>query len=404
MQSVLRDSQKPYAVVVGLDSMQGLQTVRILAGHEIPVIAITSNPDYYSSKTNTCKEILAARTKGPELVELLMSMGPTFSTKPVLFPCHDKNVLTISRQRETLKQWYHIILPPADVVEMLMDKVAFYTYAHEAGFPIPLTFILREKKDVEQAADQLEYPCILKPPSRPGAWTQHTKLKALIANSREELVALYDHYSKWIEILIAQNLVAGDASNLYSCNCYFDTQGELQAAFVARKIRQWPPETGSSCSGEEVRDDEVLNETIRLFRDVSYKGLGYVEMKRDEQSGKYYIIEPNIGRPTGRSAIAEAGGVELLYTMYCDVLGLPLPPDRQQKYEGVKWIHLLRDLQSALYHWRRGQLTLGGWWRSIRGRKAYAVFSWSDPLPFVAAVYKAIPLMLSPRERGRENY
>ena len=80
------------------------------------------------------------------------------------------------------------------------------------------------------------------------------------------------------------------------------------------------------------------------------------------------------------------------------------PPDRQQKYEGVKWIHLLRDLQSALYQWRRGQLTIREWWKSIRGRKGYAVFSWSDPLPFVAALYKAIPLMLSPRERGRDNY
>ena len=40
--------------------------------------------------------------------------------------------------------------------------------------------------------------------------------------------------------------------------------------------------------------------------------LGYVEAKRDVRTGRHYLIEPNIGRPTGRSAIAEAGGVELL--------------------------------------------------------------------------------------------
>jgi D-aspartate ligase len=85
-------------------------------------------------------------------------------------------------------------------------------------------------------------------------------------------------------------------------------------------------------------------------------------MKRDERSGKYFIIEPNIGRPTGRSAIAEAGGVELVYTMYSDALRWPLPENHMQNYGGVKWISMRRDFQSALYHWREGRLTLRGWY------------------------------------------
>jgi len=147
-----------------------------------------------------------------------------------------------------------------------------------------------------------------------------------------------------------------------------------------------------------------LHEAIGLFRRVNYRGLGHLEMKQDERSGKYYIVEPNIGRPTGRSAIAEAGGVELLYTMYCDALGWPLPANREQKYEGVKLMHLLRDFQSAWYYWRHGELTLKEWWQSVRGRKAYVVFSWSDPLPFLNALLTAIPLYLSPREQGQEDY
>ena len=95
------------------------------------------------------------------------------------------------------------------------------------------------------------------------------------------------------------------------------------------------------------------------------------------------IIEPNIGRPTGRSPIAEAGGVELVYTMYCDALGRPLPAGREQKYSGVKWIYLRWDLQSAFVHWWRGDLTIADWYRSIRGKKAYALFSLTDPGPFL---------------------
>ena len=69
-----------------------------------------------------------------------------------------------------------------------------------------------------------------------------------------------------------------------------------------------------------------------LFESVDYRGLGYVEIKRDTRSDMYAIIEANIGRPTGHSAIAERGGVELLFTAYADAVGLPLPSAREQRY------------------------------------------------------------------------
>ncbi len=400
MQSITRDNPKPYAIVVGLDCIQGLQSARILASYKIPVIAIASSPDYYSCKTNVCDEILYVKTSSQKLSDLLESLGPTFKKKPVLFPCQDKNVLVISRNREILEQWYHIVLPDPDVLEMLVDKVSFYTYADKEGFPIPSTFMLSSKEDAERAAAQIEYPSILKPPSRPGSWTKHTKLKGIVANNPEEFLAHYEHYHNWAEVLIAQKLIQGDDASHYTCNCYFDRCGEPIVTFTTRKLRQWRPKTGQACLSEEARNDVVVEETLRLFRSVGYRGLGYLEMKRDEQTGKHFIIEPNIGRPTGRAATAEAGGVELLYTMYCDAAGLPLPANRQQKFVGVKWIHLLRDLQAAFYLYRRGELTIREWWQSVRGHKVYAVFSWRDPLPFLAALYRAVPVLLSARERG----
>ena len=159
-------------------------------------------------------------------------------------------------------------------------------------------------------------------------------------------------------MLMVQEWIEGSDANLYSCNCYFNADAVPVVTFIARKLRQWPPETGTSCLGEECRNDVVLEASIRLFRSVGYRGLGYVEMKRDERTGKHYIIEPNIGRPTGRSAIAEAGGVELLYATYCDTLGWPMPANTQQQYGNMKWIYLRRDLQSAFCYWRRGDLTL----------------------------------------------
>jgi len=88
-----------------------------------------------------------------------------------------------------------------------------------------------------------------------------------------------------------------------------------------------------------------------------------------------------VGRPTGRSAIAERAGVELVYTAYRDAAGLPVPRT-PQRYVGAKWVDVRRDLQAAFVGHRNGQLTVRDWAASLRGPRAHAIWSASDPLPF----------------------
>jgi D-aspartate ligase len=403
MKIIKRNFDRPYAIVFGLDSMQGIQAARILADKQVPVIAIVTDPKHHACRTRVCEEILVANQGDEETIHLLEALGAQLNQKAVLFPCTDSKVLLVSRNRQKLEQWYHVSLPHTDVVEMLSDKIGFYTYAQEVGFPIPVTRILHNRREAEEAAENMIFPCALKPSRRSPAWSAHTKLKAFKVLNSQELLKLFDEHEGLAEALIVQEWIEGTDAELYSCNCYFNAVSEPIVTFVARKLRQWPPKTGQSSLGEECRNDLVLQESIRLFRSVNYRGLGYVEMKRDINTGKYYIVEPNIGRPTGRSAIAEAGGIPLLYTMYCDEVGLPLPTDLEQKYEGVKWIHLRRDFQAALLEWRRGNLTIKEWWRSIRGPKAYALFSWNDPIPFISDIVDVTHLLLSPHERKKRG-
>ena len=381
----------------------GIQTARILASRKVPVIAIATDPKHHCCRTRVCEKILFANTRNEEFISTLENLGPQLSQKAVLFPCQDANVLLISRHRQILESWYHIVLPAPDVLDLMMDKLSFYTFAQEAGLAVPTTFIMRNRAEAELAAENLAFPGILKPSVRSPEWMHHTVFKAFKVSSAEELLTLYDQYHAWANALLLQEWIAGPDTNHFSCNCYFDADSEPLVTFTTRKLRQWPPTTGLGCLGEECCNDVVLRETVRLFRNVGYRGLGYLEMKRDEQSGRYFIIEPNIGRPTGRSATAEAAGVELLYTMYCDAVGWPLPANREQEYEGVKWIYLRQDLQSALRYWRRGELSLKEWWHSWRGRKAYALFSWRDPAPFFGDIARVLRLLLSPQERRKRE-
>jgi D-aspartate ligase len=380
------------AVVIALDCITGLQTARLLAARGIPVVGLAADRDHFCARTRVVRRVVEGPTSGDGLIAQLERLGPELADPErgpaVLVPCSDASVLSISGGRERLEPWYRFVLPAHDTVELLMDKIRFTEHAQAHGLAIPPTRILRDLADARAAAAELGYPAVIKPGLKTARWQAATKAKVFRVESVAEFIETYQRCSAWADVLIAQAWVEGGEGELYSSNVYFDRDSRPQVTFIARKIRQWPVETGTSSLGEEVHNEAVLAESIRLFGSVAYQGLGYLEMKRDTRTGEHFIIEPNIGRPTGRSSIAERGGVELLLTAYRDALGQPLPSARRQRYGGVKWIYWRHDLQAALVAARRGQLSPADWLRSVRGPKIEAVGSLRDPLPFVLDAWR----------------
>ena len=301
----------------------------------------------------------------------------------MLVPCTDGAVWSLSQQRDQLVDQFRLPLGDHDGVDLLMDKVRFADHAKMHGLAVPRTEVMRSRADAEKAAEVLAWPSVLKPPVKAEAWLAHTSAKGIPVQGPEELLEVYDRVADWAPVLLAQEWVEGPRTS-----CSRATPTSTPPA--RRWSRSWHascgsgrPQIGTSASGEECRNDEVLEETLRVFGSVDYQGLAYLEMKRDSRTGAMSIIEPNVGRPTGRSAIAEGGGVELVYTAYCDAAGLPLPEARTQQYLGTTWLDVRRDIQAAAVGIRRGELTPREWLSSLRGPRTHAIWSARDPRPFV---------------------
>lgn len=389
------------AFIVGLDSLQGLQVARLLSTRGVPVIGVAKDRQHYGLRTNAVDQIHYTNTASHELIDLLEELGPDLPTKAVLIPCQDKNVLIVSKYRERLKEWYHVVLPDDEIVQQLTDKVQFYSFAEGAGLDIPSTYEISSIEDARHVGASAHFPLVVKPPNRAWGWNRVTRKKALKVSTPAELLEVFSQFHDDVPVLLAQEWIEGTDGDLITCNVYFDRSGVERASFVSQKIRQYPPHLGQACLSVSVDSDEVATATRRFYEQVGLRGFGYLEMKRDSVSGRLVAIEPNVGRPTGRSASAEAAGVELHLTMYLDAVGAPIPPTATQSPSPIKWIHLLRDLQSAVYYMRRGELSVLEWIRSLRGKKVYAVLSWRDPKPFLFALRRSGSVMVSPRERGQ---
>lgn len=385
--ALLSPSDRPPAVVVGLDNITGLQTARILAARGIPVVGVAANRKHFGARTNVCVEVLESPLAGDELIATLVGLAERLQGRAVLFPCTDGAVAALSERRHELSS-YVLPLAPHDVVDLLMDKASFAEYARTAGLPIPHTVVLRSRSDAEDAAGTLPYPAVLKPATKSATWLSHTSAKALRVSGAAELLETYDRVAGWSDVFLVQEWVEGGEDGLFSCNAYFDERGQALVTFVARKMRQWPPGVGTSASGVECRQDDVLEQTRATFSGAGFHGLAYLELKLEAGTGRLLIIEPNVGRPTGRSAIAERGGVELLYSAYCHAVGQPVPRTPQQ-YVGTKWLDVRRDIQAAVAAHRRGELTARQWAASVRGRKAHAIWSLRDPMPFLTDLMHA---------------
>lgn len=395
---------KAPAVVTKIDFATGLQAARILAKYGIPVIGIADDPNHFCCKTNSCQRIIKADTTNEELVYALINLSEQLGTKAVLIPCSDESAYTISLNREKLRSSYHFILPEHEILELFMDKSKFYKYCQQIHFPMPTTFFLNDKSDLKEIAENIKFPCIIKPSRSKDRWYDYFQEKVERIYCPEELYHVFEDSLKATESPILQEWIPGNDSNLNSCTFFYDNQHQPVITFTSRKIRQWPPGNGGICLGEEIRNYILVEHTVKLMDRVKFRGVGSLEMKKDDRDGRYYAIEVNVCRLPLRFKIVEAGGVELVYTMYCEALGSTNQTNTHQRYTGAKWIYLHRDILTSCYYHKKGELSLKAWISSLRGVNSFAVLSIRDPLPFILENYPLFLYILKSilRKTGRK--
>jgi predicted ATP-grasp superfamily ATP-dependent carboligase len=121
----------------------------------------------------------------------------------------------------------------------------------------------------------------------------------------------------------------------------------------------------------------------RFLRAMGYYGLSEIEFMRDDRDGKYKLIEMN-ARPWGWHTLAINAGVDLPYLLYLDATGHSVRANGFT--QGVKWCHLVTDIPTVIGEIGKGRMKISDYLRSVKGIKQDAVFSVSDPWPFVMEI------------------
>lgn len=370
----------PGAVVVG-GFVNALGLVRSLADRGIDVAVVTTRPFDLAqhSRHVSGHDAVSGLEEHPErLVELLEHRASDWAGRAV-FPASDEAMAAFATHHERLASHYRLVVPPPDVVGVLLDKQRMLDAAIDVGADVP---VCHGDATAATAAGELRFPVVVKPLAAPRFATRFgTKL--FVASTRAELAG---HVARMTAAGIpghVLDLVPGADSEIFAHCTYIDAAGEPVQGVTVRKLRQSPPGFGVARIAEVVRTPPGLHETsVAILRRIGLRGMASVEFKRDARDGRMRFMEVN-GRSVVYGGLLRRAGLDHAALAWADhVLGRPARSS-PNNWPGV-WFNLHADLLHTVLS-RQDRIGVAQFLAPYRGRpRIEALWSATDPLPFFA--------------------
>ncbi|HOM41710.1 MAG TPA: hypothetical protein PK064_12445, partial [Bacteroidales bacterium] len=239
---------------------------------------------------------------------------------------------------------------------------------------------INDFQDIDKLPHNINFPAFIKG-QEVNSWRKNFggTLKGIKVNDRKELLKEVEEIiSKKVPIIV-QEIITGPDTNHFKYCSYTDARGNILAEFTLRKIRQWPVHFGVGAVVESVYKPELIDVGRKLFTSIGYKGIGSAEFKIDERDGKLKLIEIN-PRYWQQNYLATACGINFPYINYFDLVEGNYGCARSFK-EGIKWINIYMDFNALAAYKKEGVITFYEWIKSLKGKKIYHDFIWTDPLP-----------------------
>jgi predicted ATP-grasp superfamily ATP-dependent carboligase len=152
--------------------------------------------------------------------------------------------------------------------------------------------------------------------------------------------------------------------------------------------------------GHSVTNGALSSQVERLLKAINYAGIMDIDYRFDRRDGQYKILDfnPRIGAQF--RLFEDRNGIDVVKAMYYDLTGQPVC--RSPQIDGRIFIVEPQDFLCSLYSLWRRKLTLGDWWRSLRGVREFAWFKWNDPAPcFILSIHMVIRGFVTGAQRIR---
>lgn len=373
----------PPAIVIG-GEMIALSVGRSLSSAGVTVYGLGHRDD--PLRLSRCRHSFTAIASGAEGQRQALRWLEHGPLRGVILPCSDEALELIARNRPRLLELGYAPMEANDEALLAMlDKGRSYELARRIGVDAPRTANVLSGEEVIAAAEEIGYPCALKPlHSHHFARRFGLRKKAFVVEDRAQLMAAFGNVEGSAIELMVTEIIPGPDDAFASYYGYLDEAGQPLLHLTKRKLRQWPPRFGLGSYHLTDNDPEVVKVGLRFLQGAGIRGLACVEFKRDERDGRLRLIECN-HRLTAATEQLRRAGADLPLFAYSRMAGLALPVVDDYR-TGVGYWFPLADARAFLEYRRHGELTFRRWARSLMHRQSFPLASIRDPLPSLGQI------------------
>lgn len=371
------------AVVLGTNYYIGLSIIRTLGYEGVEIIAVDyTDTDLYGSSSKYLKKHITApsfRTDSDGYLKKLIEIAEGEAEKPVLFPSADPYAEFIDENLEILRKYYLIPMSEPGLWTRVMRKETLKKLAEEHGVLYPETLEIDAPDLFKKVEEIIGFPCIIKPTHSPDFVARFRK-KMFYCDNMDQLKENLKLASDENFEVVIQRIVPGFDDHMYTFDFYVDQSGKVTHWDSCRKLRQFPINYGASVYTEQKYVPELAEIGIPFVEKIGYRGFGEIEFKKDENTGRFYVIEIN-ARTTNFNQLLYKAGINFPYVTYRDMVGDPVPPMVVGRDTGYVFRYLFEDIIAIRDYVRKGQLTYFSVFKSLFRKKVPAIWSFDDPKP-----------------------
>lgn len=259
----------------------------------------------------------------------------------ILIGTHEKNIVPIMHYREKFEEEVILAHPQNEILNKSFNKKETLKIAKKNGIPIPKTFFM-DFDEPDNISSELSYPLVLKP-----QWTiywdrEMEKMERgefRIIYSSQQLNRDFDELKQGTYPPIIQELVPGQGGGGLDVLTLLDTNQNLKALFMQKRLKEVGVYGGASAFWESIPiDNTLMMQSLKLLREMRWEGISMTEFKHDPRDGTPKLMEVN-GRFWGTLPLAPACGIDFSKLFIDLILGNEIHTKKEYKF-GKRMYHL----------------------------------------------------------------
>ena len=382
-------------LILDANQRSALAATRSLGSKGVQVVVADETGETLAGSSRYCSESFKYSSPYEEPEDFIATLKKESIRRSinVIFPMTEISTYLL------LKYRYHfaglsIPFAPFEAFDLLTNKWKLNELASQLDITIPMTYYIKDTKDISNIFSKLEFPVVIKPyRSRIFLHRKWISTSVKYVNSVIELENTIAR-TEWLSRcpFMIQEYIQGEGRGIFTLY----NQGDPIVFFAHKRLREKPPSGGVSVLSESIEVDPRMREiTEKILDYVKWHGVAMVEFKVSSE-GIPYLMEVN-ARFWGSLQLAIDTGVDFPYLLY--KLAVDEGHEKVEGYKiGIKSRWLLGDLDH-LYLILKNDSGLylkasSKWWLILQFLNffvrdtTYEVNRWDDLRPFFFEIRK----------------